>query len=41
MTGSSSRLEQLLVQMRSSWATVLSLVMFPVFKVDFGSIRTM
>jgi len=23
--------------MRSSWATVLSLVMFPVFKVDFGS----
>src|SRR5713226_3429905 len=28
-------------QMRSSWATVLSLVMFPVFNVDFGSIRMM
>src|SRR5882724_3021204 len=28
-------------QMRSSWATVLSLVMFPVFKVDFGSMSTM
>jgi len=25
--------------MRSSWATVLSLVMFPVFSVEFGSIR--
>ena len=27
-------------QMRSSWTTVLSFVMFPVLSVDFGSIKT-